>query len=148
MSTAAVTMSAVLSALDDESWSWTRSLWRFPDQVFSPSLGDLCKSWSCWVGFATEFEVLTCNLKCLGSFSGGRYAGVVWSCVWITAAHKRGGGGWFPQACPSSCVGPVVYGKLETTENKTLCAVGARNLGVKLEIVDTTAAPALYIVGR
>ena len=46
------------------------------------------------------------------------------------------------------CVGPVVYGKLETTENKTLCAVGARNLGVKLEIVDTTAAPALYIVGR
>ena len=89
MSTAAVTMSAVLSAFDDESWSWTRSLWRFPDQVFSPSLGDLCKSWSCWVGFATEFEVLTSNLKCLGSFSGGRYAGVVWSCVWITAAHKR-----------------------------------------------------------
>ena len=44
--------------------------------------------------------------------------------------------------------GCVVYGKLETTENKTLCAVGARNLGVKLEIVDTTAAPALYIVGR
>ena len=53
-----------------------------------------------------------------------------------------------PHACPSSCVGPVVYGKLETTENKTLCAVGARNLGVKLDIVDTTAAPALYIVGR
>ena len=70
-------------------------------------------------------------------------------CVCVGGGGGRGGFCyWFPHACRASCVGPVVYGKLETTENKTLCAVGAGNLGVKLEIVDTTAASALYIVGR